>query len=261
MLRAKKLPQVQRRLELDAIGKRLGLKSLDDWYGVSQTDFKKNGGSALLDFHGSLAATVSQIYTDHVWLPFRFEFTPRGYWKEKKNRLQFLEHLGKGLGYTTLEDWYQVQTQQIVENGGGTMLNYYHNSLQKMIKDLYPNHEWRDWRFNRISVGSWKIEKTISDMIGDLETKFHVKKPEDWYRVSLNQVYQQGAKYLIGKYGTLQQVLQKIYPLHQWDSSRFADKNSKASQRFLLLSVQSLLPDEGSLESLKFSSNRRFQSS
>ena len=40
-----------------------------------------------------------------------------------------------------LDDWYNINTQNIIEYGGSGLLKYeYNSSISKMIKTIYPNH-------------------------------------------------------------------------------------------------------------------------
>ena len=40
-----------------------------------------------------------------------------------------------------LDDWYNINTQNIIEYGGSRLLqNEYNSSISKMIKSIYPNH-------------------------------------------------------------------------------------------------------------------------
>ena len=40
-----------------------------------------------------------------------------------------------------LDDWYNIINQNIIEYGGsGLLQNEYNNSISKMIKSIYPNH-------------------------------------------------------------------------------------------------------------------------
>ena len=40
-----------------------------------------------------------------------------------------------------LDDWYNINTQNIIEYGGNGLLQIeYEGSISKMIKSIYPNH-------------------------------------------------------------------------------------------------------------------------
>ena len=46
-----------------------------------------------------------------------------------------------------LDDWYNINTQNIIEYGGNRLLNEYNSSISKMIKSIYPNHNVKYYLF------------------------------------------------------------------------------------------------------------------
>ena len=56
----------------------------------------------------------------------------------------FFDWLHGTLGYKTTEDWYCLSQEDILKNGGATLLeSYYHNSLSVALQCVYPNHHWQ----------------------------------------------------------------------------------------------------------------------
>ena len=45
------------------------------------------------------------------------------------------------------EDWYHINTKNIIEYGGSGLLNEYNWSISKMIKSIYPNHNVKYYLF------------------------------------------------------------------------------------------------------------------
>ena len=39
-----------------------------------------------------------------------------------------------------LDDWYNINNQNIIEYGGSRLLYEYNYSISKMLKSIYPNH-------------------------------------------------------------------------------------------------------------------------
>ena len=66
-------------------------------------------GRNLINIHnGSLQQTLSAVYPEYEWLPWKFARSPQKYWSEKKNQRKFMEHAGKELGIKDMSDWYKV---------------------------------------------------------------------------------------------------------------------------------------------------------
>lgn len=70
-------------------------------------------------------------------------------------------------------DWYKVSYRDIRSLGGGSMVSlYYHDSISnffhfynttaRAIMDIFPEHKFEPWLFERVPTG-WKIvEKRIT---------------------------------------------------------------------------------------------------
>ena len=57
------------------------------------------------------------IYPEHEW-GFRL-VKPPGYWKDINNQKEFWEWLTyQRLGFTSMDEWYNVNTQDVLSNGG-----------------------------------------------------------------------------------------------------------------------------------------------
>ncbi len=47
-------------------------------------------------------------------------------------------------------DWYYVSIQQVAKYGGSGLLHRYGNSLTQALRSIYPQHNWKAWRFSDI---------------------------------------------------------------------------------------------------------------
>jgi len=61
----------------------------------------------------------------------------------------FLDWLGKKLGYTKKEDWYQISIKEIVDNGGTGLLFHFDKSPQKLLSAVYGD-DFLPWRFAKV---------------------------------------------------------------------------------------------------------------
>ena len=64
------------------------------------------------------------------------------FWKVQENQKEFLETLGKELGFKTKEDWYNVTVKDFVSHGGRGLLAHYDQSPSKVLQAIYPQHIW-----------------------------------------------------------------------------------------------------------------------
>lgn len=64
--------------------------------------------------------------------------------------------LGKELEYKTYEDWYKISQEDIIEHGGRTLVStYYSGSPASLVSCVYPEFDWKVWRFSRVPDGFW----------------------------------------------------------------------------------------------------------
>ena len=55
----------------------------------------------------------------------------------RENQRNFLDEFGKQLGFKQMNDWYNITSKKIIENGGSGLLNKYGNSPSKLIMSIY----------------------------------------------------------------------------------------------------------------------------
>lgn len=103
--------------------------------------------------------------------------------------------------------------------------------------NIYPEHNWIPWQFGKIQKFFWEDESNVKELlkwISGLIALFpfvtlenlKIKKPEDWYNISLNQLYSLGCKTAIERNGGLFNLLSKFYPEHPWDSEKLKTSGS-----------------------------------
>src|SRR5207237_587250 len=153
--------------------KKFGIKRWYDWYNITQEDFMKNGGEILLETYGSLSNLVRSLYPK-----------PIGYWNNMENQREFIDWLGKKLGYSKMDDWYRVYTADILQNGGGRLLNLYGGSPIKLIQSIFKEHHWDVHKLSRKPVGYWNNMENQREFMDWLGKKLGYSKMDDWYQIS-----------------------------------------------------------------------------
>lgn len=95
-----------RKLFFNWLGKQLNFQSLEDYYKLNHEIIEQYGGSKLLRLFGdSFMAALQSTYPHIEWLTWRFNKVPTGFWDVISNQRNYLEWLGKQLGYKKLDDW------------------------------------------------------------------------------------------------------------------------------------------------------------
>ena len=56
-------------------------------------------------------------------------------------------NLFKKLGYTTMDDWYKIKLQKVMDNNGNGLIKRYNSSCIKLLTSVYPDYNWIIWKF------------------------------------------------------------------------------------------------------------------
>eukprot|EP01114_Cavostelium_apophysatum_P007788 TRINITY_DN1996_c0_g2_i2.p1 TRINITY_DN1996_c0_g2~~TRINITY_DN1996_c0_g2_i2.p1 ORF type:complete len:562 (-),score=122.96 TRINITY_DN1996_c0_g2_i2:5-1690(-) len=125
---------------LEDIGKKLGVKVMQDWYGVSKQDVISRGGNEVLKYYGGhLPRALVSAFPEHSWEIYRFENVPSGYWNDEENIKEFLGWAFKQLKLEKMDDWLNVTVQDFAAIGGITLINKY-GGLKALLSKIFP--EW-----------------------------------------------------------------------------------------------------------------------
>jgi len=239
----------------DRLFETLGYKSMNDLYNVTADDIVRNGGFKLLNYYsGSPSKALQSAYPEHIWEIWRFDQLPMGFWEQIENHKEFFDRLYKLLGFTSMDDWYNISFKDIERSGGAALTKQYNFSPSKALQSVYPEHNWMSWRFKTTPQGY--LEKLSKDpaeakkLIDWVGMQVSVKQLEDWYRVSMGEIQQWVD---IPTANHLTSILTLAYPQHEWNTKQLnrIGLYVKASQRQVILSVQKLFPTHGNLHSVR----------
>lgn len=119
-----------------------------------------------------------------------------------------------------------------------------------MLQAVFPEIQWCLWKFRPLPKELWKMgfADVIPQFVEWLGEKLQIKKMEDWYRVSRDQLEVVVPLTIFGKL-PLERMLQEVFPKHPWDFARLTVRRStmKASQRKMAVLVGELFPNSGNL--------------
>jgi hypothetical protein len=105
----------------------------------------------------------SKTITDEMNLKLSEVFGPSWYSKEyntwtEENQLAWLTSF-KNTKHLQADDWYKITVEDFIKNGGSGLIDKYDNCVKKILDKfgliLYPNHEFYDWKFER--VYNWEV--------------------------------------------------------------------------------------------------------
>ena len=156
----------------------------------------------------------------------------KGFWACKVNQKNFLESLGKKLGFRSLEDWKTIKWTQFRQNGGNSLLNHYNSNLALLLKSIYPEYDWNlmndhspktTWKIksnkitkitkiNSLNV-NWDDINVKRNFLDNLFVKLKLKKFEEWNNLEKLKIIENGGKDLLKKYnGNIKNLISSTYP-------------------------------------------------
>ena len=142
-----------------------------------------------------------------------------GYWKNVNNQRNFLSSLYNEYNFSSLNDWKTKTWKDIRLNGGGSLLNIYNNDFPKLLSTLYPEHPWEfSIKKTKRKRSFWKNIDNQRDFMNSLSDKLDLKSLDDWKNRNWRDVLENGGGSLLCIYNkNLHLLLEKVYPIHQWN--------------------------------------------
>jgi hypothetical protein len=148
------------------------------------------------------------------------------FWDNKENQRIFLNNLGKQLGFQSLDNWYNISKKQIEQNGGNSLLrNYYGASPSKLVKSVYSEHSWNEFKFSNVHNISNEEQRNYLEELGN---KLGIRYMDDWYNITQKLIMENGGSSILQKYkGSPSKMLLSIYPNYPWVLEKFRTKISE----------------------------------
>eukprot|EP01122_Echinamoeba_exundans_P005105 TRINITY_DN15281_c0_g1_i1.p1 TRINITY_DN15281_c0_g1~~TRINITY_DN15281_c0_g1_i1.p1 ORF type:complete len:579 (-),score=58.97 TRINITY_DN15281_c0_g1_i1:528-2264(-) len=150
---------------------------------------------------------------------------PVGFWNDMKNQRRFFDWAAHLYGIQKHSDWYTVNVDDFLKKtGAGSLLrSKYNSSMAAACRAVYPEHQWHEWLFSKVSKGFWKDATNIRRYLDWLAPVIGVRKMEDWYSVGISQLVSNHGDHLVAttrksnpEGGTMVSILRLAFPEHEW---------------------------------------------
>jgi len=166
------------------LAEKCGVTKPEDWYRITNQDFRRNkGGAFLLHYDSTISRAVKAYLPRYRWKEWLFDKTPKGFWNDRSNRIRYMKWLGKQLGYRKLEDWYGITREDFEGNSGNQLIKFYKGAPSAAVQDCFPDHDWQEWRFARVPIGFWQKKANRERYLQWLARRLKIRRPADWERV------------------------------------------------------------------------------
>ena len=157
-----------------------------------------------------------------------------GFWDKPENQRKFLDEVAIKLNVKEPKDWYNVKSKDIKKLGGFTLIHRYYGSMVDMLLALYPEHNLKQWKFEKVSKGFWEktenqfdfLETTAKVLLprylSNCYQEMELKELDDWYKVSFDKFVEMGGYPLLLLFNkSLPNILMNFYPNHNWKPWKF----------------------------------------
>ena len=220
----RKLSILNHRKSIDRIFLKLNLQNLEDWKQVSINNFKKKGGEEIIKFYShNMENCLQTIYPNYPWKKISFESPSqsfsRDYFRSIENQRKYLDFLFRKFYLQNLDDWLEISSYKIIQNGGTSLLSLYSFDRKKLLSNVYPDHPWQ---FEKLKINNKKENDHKSlvylRFMNKLFRKFRLNSLDDWLNISRSQILQCGGKEILLYYNNnLKTLFSSIYPNHNWN--------------------------------------------
>ena len=216
-----------RKKVLENIGKKLGIKSLDDWLSVRESKFIRLGGKDLLKYYtNNMNKLLSEIYPFHNW---EFDFPKkRVNFQYISQQRMFMDNLYYRLKLRSLGDIMNLTNRQLILNGGrNLLLRYYNSSMYNLLTTVYPYYPWQrkdhQKRIEKELIEHFKNIENQKEFMNKVKIKLHLKSEKDFLRVSETKLIDNNVHILLEKYysNNMKKLLLTLYPHHNWEFDRY----------------------------------------
>jgi len=210
---------------MDWLFNKLGYTKMEEWYNLNIDIIRiNNAGGLLHKYKSSHIKLLESVYPEYEWLEWKFGTCSKDFWNNTNNHKKYAEWLGKVLGYTKPEHWYNITIDIINDNCGCGMLQlYYQCSPIKFLRAVHPEHEWLEWKFGKCSYGFWQDTDNHEKYAVWLGKVLGYTKPEHWYIITYNIMQDNYGSGLLTNYyeGSPIQFLRAVYPEYEWLEWKF----------------------------------------
>src|SRR6266540_3951192 len=128
-----------------------------------------------------------------------------------------------GCGFTQMEDWYRVTRRHFKRHrGGGLLGRKFHDSPSALLKDVFPYYDWKEWLFVHVPRCFWQQRANRRRYFDWLGQQLGYRRPEDWYRLTQDQLIAHGGARPLKPFGdSLLPLLKDYLPEYEWLEWRF----------------------------------------
>lgn len=138
------------------------MTSDEDWYAVTGAHINREGGSGFFTAKAtnqvdeSVVKLMRLVYPEVPWKEWKFSQAPQRWWHLDENiRRWWNEEVCVGESVRGPDDCYRIRVDDLKKYSGTGWTNRCGESIIGLLKIVYPDHVWYEWKFSQVPNGFW----------------------------------------------------------------------------------------------------------
>ena len=195
-------------------------QSIDQLKELTKNKLILTGGKNLIEkYDGSINKLLSTIYPNFPWKFENLITKYKKYFNEIENQKEYLNKLFFKLKLKKLDDWLEISTNQISDQGFKILRSKYKN-LFELLQIIYPNYPWTMDQY----LKSKKLRSHRKFVI-KFAKKFRIKTNEDWKKIKKIKFSRNGGRTILEYYeNSFPKMLNNLFPNQFWNSFQYNPK-------------------------------------
>lgn len=228
------------RVALDRLAEKHGITEPSGWRKLKYRDVVAEGLAQVLRKYGnSVFRMLCAVYPEQDLKEHECrDHVTRHHWESAENRANFVQRLRLRHRLETPEDWRKISTHDIEAAGGLGLLNHY-PSVADLIRDFADTDISLFHLRPHVPAAFWDDDDNVALVVKALAKDLRIRRPEDWLRISREQICACKGQGLIRNVG-LSKALEITYPEHAklWALRKAPDfRARRAVQRGMAVSI------------------------
>jgi hypothetical protein len=215
-----------RRKYMDWLFKDLRYTKLEDFYSLKTEIISSTGGEGMLQlfYNRSIRNCIINLYPEKEWIHWKFNRVQEGFWNDINNQKEYMDWLFKELGYTKLEDWYNLTQEHLRYNDGHGLLGLQilgESFIPTLLNTLYPEYKFLQWKFISVGPKFWNDINNQKTYMVWLFKELGYTKIEDWYKITQDDIKNNYGAGVLWRYVQINNLIISLYPEYNWDIKKF----------------------------------------
>lgn len=228
---------------MDYLVKELKLRMPDGLYTISAEELKKYGGAGMLAYHnGSVQKAVIECYKEEYEMEeWMWKSMTKNFWQSIKNQRRWAEWFAREMKMKSMDEWYEMRQEKVIEWKGASLLEKYEWSMYKMVKNVFSEREWHAWKFHQVPRRTWDDNETIMKYREWLRKELGMEDVKELQWLRSEEVIRYGGKSLMEKCGGLNEMISRFFVGEDIESEKMTHVEKRRMR--LANAVESLFPE------------------